>query len=320
MITSGIPPIEGDSILDRRRFAREHLDHFRKILMWEPRGHADMYGCILMPPATPDGDVGVLFLHNEGYSTMCGHGIIGLVKVGLDCGLFEPADATDIKIDTPAGRVLATAHIEDGAVARVSFKNVASFVLHPEITVEVDSFGAVICNIAYGGAFYAYVDAGSVGVALEPQNTPTIIDLAMQIKRAVSEQVEIVHPAGDPDLNFLYGTILVGPSARGHHSRNVCVFAEGEVDRSPTGTGVSGRAAIHYARGEIKRDETITIESIVGSTFDVSVADTCTVGDVRAVIPEVTGTAFITGMNEFVVDPEDSLGNGFFLRDRGIEG
>jgi len=325
VVTGGWPDIPGETILAKRQFARENHDSLRRALMWEPRGHADMYGCILTEPVTPDGDVGVLFLHNEGYSTMCGHGIIGLVKVGLECGLLDPAaleaDAAGqpiVRIDTPAGRVTATAHLAAGTdetrVARVSFLNVPSFVLEPDLRVDVPDFGSVRCDIAFGGAFYAYVNAADMGLAIEPKACAPLIDAGRRVKRAVMEQYPIVHPDGDPDLNFLYGTIFVQKGEGDVHSRNVCVFAEGEVDRSPTGTGVSGRAAIHHSLGELSAGETITIESIIGSSFDVRVAAEATVGSLPAVVPEVTGTAHVTGRHEFLIDPEDPLRDGFFLR------
>lgn len=316
IITSGFPDLPGSTILEKRQYARTHYDNLRRALMWEPRGHADMYGCILTPPVTPDGDVGVLFMHNEGFSTMCGHGIIGLVKVGVETGHFKvTGPQTVIKIDTPAGRVTATAHLKDGSVERVSFLNVPSFLLERDLTVGVPGIWSVKGDLAFGGAFYMYVDADSLRLDLTPENYRQIIDLGMRIKHAVMDSYEIVHPTGDPDLNFLYGTIFVQMKpASGVHSRNVCVFAEGEVDRSPTGTGVSGRLAIHHAKGELAGDETITIESILGTAFTGRVAQTTTVGDLPAIIPEVSGTAFITGRHEFLLDPADPLKDGFMLR------
>jgi trans-L-3-hydroxyproline dehydratase len=324
VITGGWPEIPGATLLEKRQYARENQDHLRRALMWEPRGHADMYGCILTPPVTPDGDVGVLFLHNEGYSTMCGHGIIGLVKVGLEAGLLDlPVEpAPEIRIDTPAGRVTAVPHLRSAAgrprVDAVSFRNVPSFVLEPDLRVDIPGLGTVSCDIAFGGAFYAYVDAADVELALTPQHYARIADTGMRIKRSVMRCYEIVHPDGEADLNFLYGTIFVerldDPDGSGSHSRNVCVFAEGEVDRCPTGTGVSGRAAIHHSRGELAAGRSITIESIIGTTFDVRVVDETRVGGLPAVVPEVTGAAHITGRHEFLVDPADPLGDGFLLR------
>ncbi len=313
VITGGFPDLPGGTILAKRQYAREHYDHFRRALMWEPRGHADMYGCILTPPTTPGADVGVLFLHNEGYSTMCGHGIIGLVKVGIETGMLPVKER--IEIDTPAGRVSARAHLRGGTVERVSFLNVPSFVLVADLQVDVPGMGQVTCDIAFGGAFYAYVDADAVGVSLAPENYRGMIDAGMRIKRAVMEQYTIIHPDGDADLNFLYGTIFVKllPDSA-IHSRNVCIFAEGEVDRCPTGTGVSGRLAIHHRRGEIQPGETITIESIIATQFTGRVAEVTQVQGVPAIIPEVSGTAHITGRNEFWIDPDDPLREGFFLR------
>ncbi|MCL4251928.1 MAG: proline racemase family protein [Anaerolineae bacterium] len=316
IITGGWPDLPGDTILEQRQYARQQLDHLRRALMWEPRGHADMYGCILTPPTTPDGDVGVLFMHNEGFSTMCGHGIIGLVKVGIETGYFQvTGDAPVLKIDTPAGRVTATAHMIDGHVQRVSFLNVPSFLFARDAVVDVPGLGRVTYDIAFGGAFYAYVDAGALGLTLDPDHQRELIDAGMRIKCAVMATHELCHPDGDDDLNFLYGTIFVqrypGGPAR---SRNVCIFAEGEVDRSPTGTGVSGRLAIHHARGELQIDEQIVVESILGTEFEGRVTAQTQVGELPAIIPEISGTAHITGRHEFLIDPDDDLGRGFILR------
>lgn len=310
IITSGYPEVQGETILARRSYAREHLDHLRRMLMLEPRGHADMYGALLMPPATDDGDVGVLFLHNEGYSTMCGHGIIAMVKVGLEHGLFK-ADESDIKIDTPAGRIRACAHRHEGVITDVSFINVPSFVF-ADVAVEVPELGSVRCTIAYGGAFYAYVDADALGLTLDTAHCQELIRHGMAIKRAVMRDCVLKHPSGDEDLNFLYGTIFVAKQA-GAHSRNVCIFADGEVDRSPTGTGVSGRAAIHHARGQLG-DEWIRIESILGTSFDVRVVESVDLGGIQAVVPEVRGRAHVTGKAEFWMDPDDPLRDGFVIR------
>lgn len=316
IITSGLPNIPGDTILAKRQYAREHLDTLRRALMWEPRGHADMYGAIFTDPVTPDGDVGVLFLHNEGFSTMCGHGIIGMVKVGVETGRFPiNGDETVIRIDTPAGRVTATAHIENGHCVRVSFRNVPSFVLTQNAIVDVPEIGPVTYDIAFGGAFYAYVDADALNIPINDTNQSQLIDVGRRIKHAVMASATIQHPDGDDDLNFLYGTILVSTQTDdGIHSRNVCIFADGEVDRSPTGTGVSGRAAIHHARGELALNETITIESLIGTPFTVRAIETLTLNGHPAIIPEVSGTAHITGKHTFLIDPTDPLRDGFILR------
>ncbi len=315
IVTGGYPDLPGDTILARRRFAKEHLDHLRTALMWEPRGHADMYGCIITPPASPEADIGVLFMHNEGYSTMCGHGIIGIAKVALETGLLPmSAPQAVVKIDTPAGLITAFATVAEGRVQSVCFHNVPSFVLALDETIAVPGLGSVRYDIAFGGAFYAYVQAEDVGVTCTPEDFRALIEKGMAIKRAVVASRPIPHPF-EEDLSFLYGTIFIGPALdKGSHSRNVCVFAEGEADRCPTGTGVSGRLAIHHARGEIGVDERIVIESIIGSRFTGRIVETTTFGPYPAIIPEVEGSAHITGRHEFLIDPADPLREGFILR------
>ena len=315
VVTSGFPELPGDTILARRRFVKEHHDRLRTALMLEPRGHADMYGCLVTPPASPGADFGVLFMHNEGFSTMCGHGIIAITTVALETGLVaKQAPQTTLRIDTPAGLVIATGHVRDGRVASVSFRNVPSFVLGLDQVVAVPGLGNVRYDLAFGGAFYAYVRAEDVGLKVSPEDLHPLIDKGMAIKRAIMASRPIPHPI-EEDLSFLYGTIFIDrPRGAGAHSSNVCIFAEGEVDRSPTGTGVSGRLAIHHARGEIRVAEPIVIESIIGSSFRCAVAAESTFGPHPAIIPEVEGSAHITGRHEFLIDPTDPLKDGFVIR------
>lgn len=315
VITGGFPDLPGDTILARRRYAKEHYDHLRTALMWEPRGHADMYGCIVTPPVTPGADLGILFIHNEGFSTMCGHGIIGIATVALETGMLPVIEPeTTLKIDSPAGLVTAHARMVNGRVRSVCFHNVPSFVVGLDEIIDVPGLGRVSYDLAFGGAFYAYVRAEAVGLTCTPEHYRALIETGMAIKRAIMASRTIPHPF-EPDLSFLYGTIFVGPpQAEGAHSRNVCIFAEGEVDRSPTGTGVSGRLAIHHARGEISLNQPIVIESIIGSRFSGRVVETTTFGPYPAIIPQVEGTAHITGRHEFLIDPDDPLRDGFMLR------
>jgi len=315
VIVSGFPEPQGNTILERRHYTKEHWDHLRTALMWEPRGHADMYGCLITPPVTPEADFGILFMHNEGLSTMCGHGIIGIATVVLETGMLSmTAPETRLKIDTPAGLVTAYARIDNGHVKSVYFHNVPSFAAALDEVIDVPGVGRVKYDLAFGGAFYAYVQAEQVGLTCTPESFRALIEKGMAIKRAVMANRPIVHPF-EPDLNFLYGTIFIGPPvSQDAHSRNVCIFAEGEVDRSPTGTGVSGRVAIHYARGEIALNQPIVIESIIGSSFTGRVIGATTFGPYPAVLPEVEGRAFITGRNEFLIDPNDPLKHGFILR------
>ncbi|MGH1366067.1 MAG: proline racemase family protein [Calditrichia bacterium] len=316
VILAGFPELTGTTILERRRQAKEHYDNLRRSLMWEPRGHADMYGCLITPPVSETGDFGVLFLHNEGYSTMCGHGIIAVTKVAVEIGLIEPEGAeTAVRIDTPAGLVTAYARMQNNSVRSVYFHNVPSFVLALDETVEVPGLGSIRYDLAFGGAFYAYVNAEDAGVRCVAEDYRLLIERGMAIKHTVMKNYDIHHPF-EPDLNFLYGTIFIGPAEDPtNSSRNVCIFAEGEVDRCPTGTGVSARMAIHHARGEIAVGEKpMIIESLIGSNFKAGVLSETTFGSHKAVIPEVEGTAHITGIHQFVIDPEDPLRNGFILR------
>jgi proline racemase len=315
IIITGYPELPGHTILERRRYAAEHFDYLRKILMWEPRGHADMYGCVITPPISREANFGVLFLHNEGYSSMCGHGIIAVAKVAVETGLVPiTRPVTMVRIESPAGLITAYAKINRGSVENVAFRNVPSFVLALDEIIDVPGLGEIRYDLAYGGAFYAYVQASQVGLKCTPDEFRPLIEKGMAIKRAIMKSRTIPHPF-EADLSFLYGTIFIAPpTVPGADSRNVCIFAEGEVDRSPTGTGVSGRLAIHFARKELNVMQAMVIESIIGTRFTGRVVETTKFGDHDAVIPEVEGSAHITGRNEFLIDPEDPLRHGFVLR------
>lgn len=317
IVTGGLPDLPGETILERRQYMREHYDHIRQALMWEPRGHFNMYGCILTPPVTPEAHLGVLFMHNEGYSTMCGHGVIALVTALLETGAL-PAQGreTPVNLDTPAGLVRATAHLdESGHVTHVSFVNVPSFLYAKDVTIPVPVYGNVTLDVAFGGAFYAILPSERVGLHVAPEQTGQLVAAAMAIKAAVMDALPIQHPFED-DLGFLYGTILIGPPEDpAHHSRNICIFADAEVDRSPTGTGVSSRLALHYAKRQLAPGQEIVIESILGanSAFAGRVVGTTAFGPHAAILPEVSGTAHIIGRGEWIIDPRDTLGRGFLM-------
>ncbi len=315
IILSGYPKLKGKTLLEKRTDAQNHHDELRKALIWEPRGHADMYGAIIVDPDTTSADFGVIFIHNEGYSTGCGHAVIALTKVFVETGLVpmnEPE--TEVKMDVPSGFIKSYAKVKNGQVTGVRFKNVPSFVQSIGAKVDVPGLGTINYDLAFGGAVYVFIDVAQLGLDCTSEYQNQLIETGMKIKHAVMNSVEMVHPL-EPDMNFLYGTIFTGASKDpNHHSRNVCIFAEGEMDRSPTGTGVSARAAILHAKGKIKLGESIIIESIIGSIFSVKVVTTTTFGNYDAVIPEVSGNAYITGKNTFWINPEDPLKNGFVLR------
>ena len=311
IVTEGYPEIPGESMAEKRAFASEHLDHLRTALVWEPRGHADMYAGVLTEPVEEGSDLGVLFLHNEGYSTMCGHGIVALGTALPECGIvdLDPAEH-ELRIDTPAGTVLARPRFEGERVRSVAFENVPSFVVARDREVDVEGIETVSYDLAFGGAFYAYCEAEEAGVSLDASGIDGAIDRGRAIKRAVAADVELEH--SNPDLAFLYGVIFTEPAeSEVADLRNVCVFADGEVDRSPTGTGVSGHLAL---RADDLVGRELVVESVVGSRFRGRIARETTVDGREAVVPVVEGSAHTLGRAEFWIDPEDPLGEGFFLR------
>ncbi len=319
VIVDGFPELKGNSVLEYRRYCKEHYDHLRTALMFEPRGHADMYGCILLPPNDSEADFGVLFLHNEGYSTMCGHAIIAISTLAVEMHWIDVKEGDNtIKIDAPCGRITSFANVKHGKVTGVRFHCVPSFVVGLDRTIEVEGLGKITYDLAYGGAFYAYVDMAknTFDFNLDENSYRKLIDNGIKIKHAVMKaDKEIQHPF-ENDLSFLYGTIFIDNNKQpsGADSKNVCIFAEGEVDRCPTGSGVSGRMAIHKARKEIDYGEKMIIESITGSKFKGSIISEEDYGSFKAVIPQVEGTAHITGMQTFVLDPNDPMKDGFILR------
>ena len=315
VVMQGAPEIKANSILDYRRQMQNNHDHFRKKLMWEPRGHADMYGLILLPPEREDSDFGVLFMHNEGYSTMCGHATIAIAKLAALMGWMKKRElVTELKIDAPCGQLKAYVETVDGKISQVYFDNVPSFVQSSDAEVVLPDGKKIKYDLAYGGAFYAYLNANQINLKLDAENYSEIIKQGKIIKKAVMASQKMEHPF-EPDLNFLYGTIFIENSnVPGIHSKNVCVFADGEVDRCATGSGVSGRAAIHYFKKEIKKGQPIKIQSIVGSEMKVEVREALDFGSYKAVVPRVYGDAWVCGFSEFVSDKEDVFQEGFFLR------
>jgi len=316
IVTAGVPELEGRRILDRRRWAKENLDDVRRLLVNEPRGHADMYGCFVTPPDDDWADLGVVFFHNEGYSTACGHGTIALVTWAIDSGRIavEPGSSrVSVTVDVPSGRLACEARLDDeGKVEAVRFRNVPSFVLARDVTVRT-SRGPITVDVAYGGAFYATLEAASVGLGLTRADLPQLIALQRELRPALERSLQVVHPA-ERDLAGIYGVIFwerIGPAEQ----RNIAVFADGEIDRSPCGSGTSARLAVLHDRGELAIGEPFRHRSLVDSAFEAWVVDEGpAVGRHRSVITEVEGSAYRTGESMFSLDPRDPLGTGFLLR------
>ncbi|HET6682490.1 MAG TPA: proline racemase family protein [Gaiella sp.] len=305
IVTGGTPPLEGTTILERRRFAREQVDHVRRLLVFEPRGHADMYGCHVVPPNDDGADLGVVFFHNEGYSTACGHGTIALVTWALDSGALERHEGeTRVVVDVPSGRLETWARVEHGRVCSVRFRNVPSF-------VWAEGIGAAgrVVDVAFGGAFYA-----SLEERVEPSELPRLIELGRAIKAELEADHEVVHPL-ERELRDVYGVIFwQDEGASPLTQRNVTVFADGEVDRSPCGSGTSARLALLDAQGRLPRGAALRHLSIVGSEFTGRVVGEADLAGRPAVVTEVEGSAYRTGTATFELDPDDPLGEGFLLR------
>jgi proline racemase len=313
IITSGFPHIKGETILQRRAFFKENLDHIRKILMYEPRGHHGMYGCIITPPVNENSDFGVLFMHNEGLSTMCGHGIIAVVTVAFETGILEWKDAKKkIIIDSPAGQIIAQANLNGNRVESVSFENVPSFVFKQDVPVQLCGAEFTV-DIAFGGAFYAVVNASDLGVKV---NIPQLADLqswGRRIKKSIEDQMLVQHPI-EKELQGIYGVIISDePDQPDSHFRNVTIFADEQIDRSPCGTGTAARMATLYTRGQLAIGEKFVHESIINTQFSGKILSTSTMGPYKTIIPQITGKASITGLHQFVVDPSDPLAAGFLL-------
>ncbi len=305
IVTAGVPPLEGATILERRRHARERLDNVRRLLVFEPRGHADMYGCHVVPPNDDGADLGVVFFHNEGYSTACGHGTIALVTWALEAGVVERHEGeTRVVVDVPSGRLETWARVEGGRVKAVRFRNVPSFVW----ARDLEAAGRVV-DVAFGGAFYA-----SLEERVEPRELPRLIELGRRIKAELETAHDVVHPL-EPELRDVYGVVFwQAEQAEPLTQRNVTVFADGEVDRSPCGSGTSARLALLDAEGKLPRGDSLRHLSIVGSEFTGRVVGEAEVAGHHAVVTEVEGSAYRTGRSEFELDPDDPLGEGFLLR------
>jgi proline racemase len=315
IVAGRVSRLRGATILEKRRDAAERLDDVRRLLIYEPRGHADMYGCFVTEPDDEHADLGVVFFHNAGYSTACGHGTIALVTWALESGnlpISEPE--TEVVVDVPSGRLQCVARCAGSRVLSVRFRNVPSFVLSRDVRVET-SRGPFALDVAYGGAFYATVDAAERDLSLEPSSLPELIALQRELRPAIEAAVDVVHPL-EPELRGVYGVIFFAAEPGGPPltQRNVTVFADGEVDRSPCGSGTSARLAVLHDRGALAVGDELRHLGIVGSEFRGRIVATAEVAGRAAVVTEIEGSAYLTGHHRFVLDERDPLGTGFLLR------
>jgi trans-L-3-hydroxyproline dehydratase len=315
IVAAGYPEVEGGTILAKRRWVGEHLDHLRRMLMHEPRGHADMYGVIPVAPDLPGADLAVLFMHNAGYSTMCGHATIAVGRWAIESGRVPAREpVTEFTLQVPAGPVRVSAAVESGRVGRVAFESVPAFVVHSRVRVAVPGHGDITLDVAYGGAFYAFATAADYGLRLPGSPIADLVAAAWATTGAVRAALPLSHPA-DPDLGFLYGTILTdGDDAWSERPTvNLCVFADRQVDRSPTGSGVTARIALQHGAGAIPLGVERPFAGVLGGVFTGKAIAVTRVGDRPAVVVEVAGQAHYTGESEFVLEDDDPL-PAFLLR------
>ena len=316
------PPVEivGDTVANRRVYAMgsAEVDGLRKLLCFEPRGHADMYGCFITPPDDDEADFGVLFWHKDGFSTACGHGTIALGVWAIESGkvAIDPSGVTDVVIDVPSGRVTARVHTNGSVIESVDFVNVASYHMHSDISVDT-SLGALTVDVSFGGAIYAQLDVAQIGLSVTPEHYGEIIAIGREIKWALNDSEYAEHPT-DPRLSGIYGTIVYEDLASDDdelkRQRNATIFADGEVDRSPCGSGTCARLATLVEKKQLKIGEILKHDSIVDSQFlGVAKAQVSSDG-YDAILPQVTGMAYKTGESVFTVDPRDPLTPGFVLR------
>lgn len=316
VVTSGFGPVPGNTMFEKKLYVEQHLDHLRTLLMFEPRGHGSMSGSVLLPPTEPDADLGVVFIEVSGCLPMCGHGTIGTCTVAVETGLVPMVEpVTHLVLDTPAGRVEAGVQVREGRVRGVTLRNVPSFLYRRDVEVEVAGLGTVRLDLAYGGNFYGILPAASVGLALEPGQAAALIDAGMRIMEAVGRQAPPRHPL-NPQIDEIKHTMFTGPaSVAGAQAKNAVVIYPGTIDRSPCGTGTSARMAQLHARGELALEQDFVHESFIGSLFTGRlVAETSLAPGLDAVVPTITGRAWISGFQQFVLDPDDPFPAGFLVQ------
>ncbi|MGC0367511.1 proline racemase [Rhodococcus sp. 27YEA15] len=313
VVTGGVGTIPGATMFDRRRYFIENLDHIRKLLMNEPRGHSAMSGAILQPPTRPDADYGVLYIEVSGCLPMCGHGTMGVATVLVETGMVEVNEpVTTIRLDTPAGLVVADVDVADGVAGKVTLTNVPSFALGLDRRVDVGQWGSVPYDIAYGGNFYAVVELETLGIEFDRANKGRIMEAGLAISAAINEQDLPVHPT-NPEIAGCHHVYMAAPGSTAMHSRHAMVIAPGMFDRSPCGTGTSARMAQLHARGELDVNSDFLNESFIGTRFVGRLVDRGAIGDITTVTPTITGRAWITGTAQYLLDPEDPFPTGFEL-------
>jgi proline racemase len=314
IVTGGVPNLPGATMLERSTFFADSYDALRRLILHEPRGHSAMCAALLVPPTRPEADTGVIFIEPLGVVHMCGHGAIAIATMLVETGLVAMREPeTPVVLDTAAGRVTARVHVEGERVRGVTIRNVPSYSALLDAMVAVPGLGKVPFDLAYGGHFYALVEATPLGLRLEPSQAARIVEVGERLRLAIEAEVSLVHPEGDQSKGLLYVQFYGPPRDSTAHLRNAVVVAPAGLDRSPCGTGTSARVANLWARGGIALGREFVHESIIGTLFQARVVDTARVGPHEAVIPEITGHAYLTSLSQLVLRPDDPFPAGFLL-------
>jgi len=317
LVLSGLPPVLGKTMVEKKHYVRNHLDHFRTLLMQEPRGHADMFGAILTAPCNEAAQYGVLFMDNGGYLDMCGHSIMGVTTALIEIGMVPAQEPeTTLVFETPAGLITSRARVEEHCVTEVSIVNVPAFLYAENVEIEIPSFGRVVCDVAFGGNFFATLPVKSLGLSLSADHIPALIRLGIEIKRAINARLAIRHPLHEHMDTVELTEFYERPDPSIPFAKNLVVFGAGQCDRCPCGTGTSATLAALYAKGELSLDTEFVTESIIGTRFKGRLTRTIELGGFMAVEPIITGTAYLMGMHQFWVDPQDPVKFGFKVHEQ----
>ena len=311
IVVGGMPILRGKTMMEKKEYFKNNLDNIRKMLMHEPRGHADMFGAVLTEPTDDRADYGMIFLDGLGCLNMCGHGTIGVATALVETKMVKVTEpVTSIVLESPAGLIEVDVEVVNGKAKHATFQNVASFLYKEDVEVDVPELGKIHCDISFGGNFFAIVKAEDIQVDIEPENVRDIIPKALSIMKSVNQQVAIQHPT--LDINTVDLVEIYGPAKSDDaDNQNVVVLGEGEVDRSPCGTGTCAKIATLTAKGQLALNQEFVYESILRTKFIAKAVEETTVGEYKAILPRITGSAYITGFNHFVLDPEDPLTYGF---------
>ncbi|WP_178412038.1 proline racemase [Peptostreptococcaceae bacterium] len=315
IVVGGIPNIKGNTMPEKKQYLEDHLDHIRTAIMLEPRGHNDMFGSVMTQPCDPDADFGIIFMDGGGYLNMCGHGSIGAMTVAVETGVVPMEEpVTKVVMEAPAGIIKGDVKVENGKVQSVSIFNVPAFLYKKDQEVELPGVGKVKFDISFGGSFFAIVHASQLGLKIEPKNAAKLTDMAMELRDIINREIEIQHPTLEHIKTVDLVEIWDEPTNEKATYKNVVIFGQGQVDRSPCGTGTSAKLATLHARGELKEGEKFVYESILGTLFEGEIVGTTKVGEFDAVLPKITGSAYMTGFNNFLIDEDDPVKYGFILK------